>query len=349
MIVAGTEEATAAAVSIGVPAVTTSQLSLTQLMTTDRTGSPLRIPGDGAELPVFVGHMFGRLAAATLPTLRSLIAGWRPDVLVCGPHAYAGPILGAHFGLPSVRHLLTGTPADREGTHVGVDDELRPELSELGLDRVPGFDLAIDIFPASIRPDGAPVQPMRWTPTNEQRPLEPGLVAPGERRRVLLTAGSLATPMHGIGLLRDMVASLAELDVELVIAAPDAVGAMLRDEDGVVAAGWLPLDVVLPTCDLIVHHSGTMTALTAMHAGVPQLIIPQESRFIEWADLLATKDVAIALPPGEDTPDAVTRAARELLGDPVYATGARVLADEIAGMPLPADVLDVLKGLAPAS
>ncbi|MFF5113946.1 nucleotide disphospho-sugar-binding domain-containing protein [Streptosporangium sp. NPDC000509] len=312
-------------------------------MTTDRAGDPLRIPGDGAELPIFLGRMFGRLAAASLDRLRTLITSWRPDILVCGPHAYAGPVLAAHFGLPCVRHLLTGTPADREGTHPGVDDELQPELCALGLDRVPDFDLAIDIFPESIRPEGAPVQPMRWTPVNEQRPLEPWMLAPGERRRVLMTAGSLATPTHGTGLLRNLVASLAELDVELVVAAPDEVGVLLRGERGVANAGWMPLDVVLPTCDLIVHHSGTMTALTAMHAGVPQLIIPQESRLIDWARSLATRGVAITLPPGEDTPDAVTRAAGDLLTDPVYAAGARSLADEIAAMPLPTDVLDVLK------
>lgn len=345
VILASTEEAVTAAASIGLPGMTTTPLSLTQLMTTDRQGNPLRIPADGAELPDFVGHMFGRLTAASLEPLRTLITNWRPDILVCAPHAYAGPVLAAQFGLPCVRHLLTGTPVDREGTHPGVDDELQPELSELGLDRVPDFDLAIDIFPASIRPEGAPVRPMRWMPTNEQRPLEPWMVARGERRRVLVTAGSLATPTHGTGLLRDLVAALAELDVELVVAAPEEVADLLRGERGVAHAGWLPLDIVLPTSATIVHHSGTITALTAMHAGVPQLIIPQESRFIDWAALVAAQDVAITLPPGEDTPDAVTRAISDLLTDPVYAAGARAMAEEIAAMPLPTDVLDVLKGL----
>ncbi|MFV2109783.1 nucleotide disphospho-sugar-binding domain-containing protein [Micromonospora sp. LOL_015] len=345
VILASTAEATAAATTIGLPAMTTSGLSLTQLMTTDRAGNPLRIPTDEADLPIFVGNMFGRLAAVSLGPTRELVTRWRPDVLVSGPHAYTGPLLAAEFGLPCVRHLLTGTPADREGTHPGVEDELRPELDALGLDRIPNFDLAIDIFPASIRPVGRPVQPMRWTPTNEQRPVEPWMVTPGQRRRVLLTAGSLATPTHGIDLLRTLVAALAGLDVELIVAAPDQVGALLREEPGVTDAGWVPLDMVLPTCDLIVHHAGTMTALTALQAGVPQLIIPQDRRFVDWANMLASKDVAITLPPGGDTPDTLARAARVLLTEPLHAAAARAMADEIAAMPLPVTVLDVLKGL----
>jgi len=345
VILASTDEATAAATSIGLPAMTTSELSLTQLMTTDRAGNPLQIPADGADLPAFVGSMFGRLAAVSLGPLRDLVTRWRPDILISGPHAYAGPLLAAELGLPCVRHLLTGTPADREGIHPGVNEELQPELDALGLDRVPDFDMTIDIFPESIRPEGGPVQPMRWIPTNEQRPVEPWMVTADERRRVLLTAGSLATPTHGTGLLRALVAAFADLDVELVVAAPDEVGELLRDEPGVAHAGWLPMDKVLPGCALIVHHSGTMTALTAMQAGVPQLIIPQESRFVDWARMLSTKDVAITLPPGEDTPAALADAAHALLTKPFHATAARALADEIAEMPLPVTVLDVLKGL----
>nr|WHM28262.1 demethylnoviosyl transferase [Micromonospora sp.] len=343
VIVASTAEAAAAATGIGLPAVTTSDLTLTQLLTTDRAGNPLEFPTDDAELPTFVGRMFGRLAAVNLGPTRDLITGWRPDVLVSGPHAYAGPLLAAEFGLPCARHLLTGTPVDRDGTHPGVEDELQPELGALGLDRVPDFDLAIDIFPTSIRPPGGPVQPMRWTPTSEQHPVEPWMVAPADRRRVLLTAGSLVTPTHGIDLLWNLVTALADLDVELVVAAPEEVGALIRKMPGVAHAGWVPLDMVLPTCALIVHHSGTMTALTAMQAGVPQLIIPQESRFVDWARMLATKGIAITLPPGADTEDALAGAARALLTEPAYATAARAVADEIAEMPLPVTVLDVLQ------
>jgi len=346
VIVASTVEATAAAISIGLPAMTTSELSLTELMTTDRAGNPLEIPTGDAELRNFVGHMFGRLAAVNLGPTRDLVTRWRPDVLVSGPHAYVGPLLAAEFGLPCVRHLLTGTPVDRDGTHPGVEDELEPELNALGLDRVPDFDLAIDIFPASIRPAGGPVQPMRWTPTSEQRPVEPWMVTPAERRRVLLTAGSLATPTHGMDLLWNLVTALADLDVELVVAAPEEAGALIRKMPGVAHAGWVPLDMVLPTCALIVHHSGTMTALTAMQAGVPQLIIPQESRFVDWARMLATKEVAITLPAGADTEDALVSAVRVLLDEPAYATAARAMADEIAQMPLPVTVLDVLRDLA---
>lgn len=349
VVMASTQEVVPAALGIGLPAFSISPLSLTELMTKDRAGNPLAIPQDETGLANFVGHMFGRLAAAGLDPLRSLVAGWRPDLIIGGPHAYAAPILATQFGLPCVRHLLTGNAIDREGTHPGVDEELRPELGQLGLDRVPGFDLAIDIFPASTRTHipatTPPLQPLQWVPTNQQCQIEPWMVTRGERRRVLLTAGSLVTRTHSFALLRGLTETLAALDVEVVIAAPQDVGDELRTEPGVVHAGWIPMDVVLPTCDLIVHHSGTMTALNALHAGVPQLIIPQESRFIDWAQMLSTRGVAITLPPGEDTPDAVAKAAQDLLTNPAYLDQAHALSREIAEMPSPVAVLDVLSRL----
>ncbi|MFC4013709.1 glycosyltransferase [Nonomuraea purpurea] len=349
IILASSLEGVSAAVGIGVPAYSMTSLTLTELMTLDRAGNDLRIPQNEAELPLFLGGMFGRMAAAGFDRLHDLVTDWRPDLIVGGPHSYVAPMLAGPLGVPCVRHLLTGNTVDREGVHPGVEEELRPELDKLKLDHVPAFDLAVDIFPASLLPEGAgPVQPLRWTPMNEQRPLEPWMFSQGERRRVVVTAGSLATTDHNFGFLLGLVDAFSALDVEVVIAAPDEVAEGLRDERGVAHAGWFPLDVVLHTCDLIVHHSGTMTALAALHAGVPQLIIPQESRFIEWAQMLAAAHAAITLPPGEDTPDVLAAAGRELLSDPRYVRGAGEIAREIAEMPAPTDVVGVLEELVKA-
>ncbi|MDP9796809.1 UDP:flavonoid glycosyltransferase YjiC (YdhE family) [Catenuloplanes nepalensis] len=349
VVMASTAEVVPTALGIGLPAFPMTPLSFTHLMTVGRDGESLRIPADEAELSTFVGHMFGRLTAAGLPALRDLATGWRPDLIVGGPHAYAAPLLAAEFGVPCVRHLLTGNTIDREGTHPGVDEELRPELAGLGLDRVPGFDLAIDIFPASTRIDavtpGQPVCPMQWIPTNQQGAAEPWMLTRGARRRVLVTAGSLVTRTHNFAFLSGLARTFAALDVDLVIAAPEDVGAALRDEPGVLHAGWVPLDLIMPTCDLIVHHSGTMTALTALHAGVPQLIVPQESRFIGWAQNLAVLGTAITLRPGEADPELLASAGKSLLTEASYAEAAATLAAEIAGMSLPGAVLGVLDDL----
>ncbi|WP_036374219.1 glycosyltransferase [Micromonospora sp. ATCC 39149] len=346
VVMASTQEVVPATMSVGLPAFPLAALTLAELMTTDRAGDPLRIPAEDAAFVPFVGRMFGRLAAISLDPLRDLVGGWRPDLIVGGPHAYAAPILATELGVPCVRHLLTGNPVDREGTHPGVDEELRPELAALGLAQVPPFHLALDIFPASTRiddvPPAQPVRPLRWIPTNQQQPVAPWMLSRGPRRRVLVTAGSLVTTTHNFDFLHGLAGTLAEQDVEVVVAAPPEVGRALHDVPGVRHAGWLPLDVVLPHCDLIVHHSGTMTALTALNAGVPQLIVPQESRFIEWARNLSTLGVAQTLAPGEDTPEAVGKVARLLLEDPVHATSAAAIAREIAEMPGPTEVVGQL-------
>lgn len=91
----------------------------------------------------------------------------------------------------------------------------------------------------------------------------------GDRRRVCVTAGARVSRAQYLDYLRDLAAKVQPLDVELVIAAPQEVGPDLSAALGV-HAGWLPLDVVIRTCDLIVHHGGGGTALTGMSGGVPQ-------------------------------------------------------------------------------
>ncbi|MFF5113921.1 glycosyltransferase [Streptosporangium sp. NPDC000509] len=346
IILASSPEAVSASVGIGVPAFSMTPLTLTQLMTLDRAGKDLRVPQNEAEIPLFVGGMFGRLTAAGFDRLHDLMTEWRPDLVVGGPHSYAAPMLAGPLGLPCVRHLLTGNTADREGVHPGVEEELRPELDKLGLEHIPAFDLTVDILPASLRPEGTgPVQPLRWTPMNEQRPLEPWMFSRGERHRVVITAGSLATTNHSLTFLLGLVDAFTALDVEVIVATPDEVAEGLRGERGIAHAGWFPLDAALRTCDLIVHHSGAMTALAALNAGVPQLIIPQESRSVGWAQMLAAAHTAITLPPGEDSPDVLATAGRELLDNPLYARGAGEISREITEMPSPTDVVGVLEKL----
>jgi glycosyltransferase len=189
---------------------------------------------------------------------------------------------------------------------------------------------------------------MRWFPGNRQRELEPWMYARPGRRRVCVTSGSRAARDsydHSYRFLRDTARAVAALDVELVIAAPEAVAADLRAEFPGVRAGWIPLDVVAPTCDLFVHHAGGFTSMTGMNAGLPQLLLPNGPLLVPAARRLADHGAAITLMPGEDTADTLAAACDELLTDPAYRDRAGGIAREIAGLPLPAEVVGVLESL----
>ncbi|MGW6022268.1 glycosyltransferase [Streptomyces sp. NPDC055099] len=340
-------QAMPAVVGVGLPAVRLTDRPLWEFISQDRSGRELPLPAGPAEGGPFAGGAFGRMAAANIGPLLELARDWRPDVVVGGTMSYAAGLLGARLGIPVVRHAWDISEADT--IHPGADAELQPELREMGLDRLPEPDLLIDICPPSLQPPGAaPAQLMRWIPGNQQQVLEPWMYAKGDRPRVCLTSGSRASRDghdNSFAFLRDMAKTIGALDVELVIAAPEDIAAELRAESAGIRAGWLPLDVVAPTADLMIHHGGGVTMMTAMNAGVPQLSLPNGPLAIPATQRLTAQGCALTLLPGQDSPQETAAAAEKILGDASFRRSAGELAREITGLPLPSDVVRELERL----
>jgi UDP:flavonoid glycosyltransferase YjiC (YdhE family) len=335
-------------ISSGLPGIATTELPIRHFITTDRAGNPEQIPSGPAEQALFTGRWFARMAASSLPRMLEFCRAWRPDLIVGGTMSYVAPLLALHIGVPWVRQAWDAIEAD--GIHPGADAELGPELGSFGLDRLPDPDLFVDICPPSLRPAGAAeAQPMRYVPANAQRRLEPWMFARGERRRVLVTSGSRVAKESydkNFDFLRGLAKDVASWDVELIVAAPDPVADALRDGLPGVRVGWAPLDLVAPTCDLLVHHAGGVSTLTGLNAGVPQLLIPKGAVLEKPAQRVEDYGAAITLLPGEESADAIADSCQELLSKDGYGERARELAREIAGMPSPASVVAALGQLA---
>jgi glycosyltransferase len=179
------------------------------------------------------------------------------------------------------------------------------------------------------------------------------MYARSDRPRLCLTTGSRVA--HDVAdhdirrrsyeFLRSQALALRELDVDLVVAAPDKVGEALRAEVPGVRAGWLPLDVLAPTCDVIVHHGGGTTSLTAMTAGVPQVAIPQGAVQNLGAQRLSRYGAAITLFGADGSPEAIVGACREILDDSSYAERARALSGEIAELASPSQAVHAMAEL----
>lgn len=337
--------------ALGLPAVPATPLPLGHFIAKDRSGNPVGKPEGPMGEMANAGRWFARMAAASLPALRELASAWRPDVVVGGTMAYAAPLLAAHLKVPFVRQAWD--IMDASPLLPFAAEELRPELDELGLGELPEPDVFVDICPPGLRGgQGGAGQPMRWIPGNAQRPLEPWMYTPGRRRRICVTHGTRVGLSHvqARDILSTLVRKVAVLDAEIVVAAPDDIAAELRTELRAelgpdVWAGWVPLDVVAPTCDLVVHHGGGVTGLTALNAGTPQLLLPRGPAFMPAAQRMAASGAALAIPPGQDGAEAVTQACRRLLDEPSYRARARALSREIAGMPLPGEVVGLLEKL----
>jgi len=355
VLVAANEPLTHTAAGIGLASVSIVSEPVFQFMRFDRSGAAVEPPRDPRENMLHTGRAFGRMAAAALDALWELAGDWRPDLVVGGSMTYAAGLLAAHLGVPFVRQDWDVVPTT--GADPGAEEELQPELKRLGLAGLPVPALSIDVCPPSLRPCLPPspdrqAQLMHWIPGNGQRPLERWMYTrPGDRRRVVITTGTRALAFQSADGLRNLVERLARTGAEVLIAAPDQVTEKFGAEPGGVRIGWLPLDVVVPTCDLLVHHGGGVTALTAMNAGVPQLIVPEASYMEIVAQALSDFGAGLAVPPQEqgadrEPTDAIVAGCREILADPGYTRRARVLSQEMATLPTPSDVAHTLELLA---
>ncbi|MFE2152246.1 glycosyltransferase [Streptomyces lavendulae] len=310
----------------------------------DRRGVLQSIPDDLHERYLFNGRCFGRYAAACVDGLISLVDRWQPDLVVGGVLAFAGPLIASYAGVPYVKHAVDmGEPRTID---LAAAAELGPELEALGLYEMPSADLFVDTCPPSLRPADAPAaQLMRYVPYTSQRPLAPWMFSRGERPRVLVSVGSRVTKDSDFEILSGLVSKVASLDVELLVAAPDSVAEELGPLPENVTAGWIPLDVVARTCDLVVSHAGGNTVLGSMAAGVPQVLIPYLPYVVGYTERLSAYGAAKMVDPADDSPENIAEACREVLEDPHYRERARAVSAEMAELPLPARVVGVLEDL----
>ncbi|MFC4612651.1 glycosyltransferase [Streptomyces maoxianensis] len=349
VIVAAPEENIDLINGLGLPACGVTQLGMADAILKDREGNWLAMPTSEDTEMDFAGRGFARLSAASLQGTQELAERWKPDVVIGGEYNLAAPLVAHRFGLPLVRH--TWAIYDRTDVDwLGATDELRPELAQLGLDAIPDANMFVDITPPSVRPDYAePAQPMRWTAGNPQIPLQPWMYAKGDRPRVLITSGSRSVfiPALGMDFFRPLLDNplLGKGDVEVVVATSEPLASQIRAEYPDVKAGFVPLDVIAPTTDVAVHHGGGVTVMTLLSAGVPQLVLPEIQYSAIPMRAVDEYGASVTMASHHEPPEDVAAEISKLLAEPSYRERARGLADEIAALPAPAEVIKAIEAL----
>jgi glycosyltransferase len=344
VFVAGAHDVVHVMTGAGLPAVRISDHSMMDTMV-DRKGDLQCIPKDLHERYLFNGRCFGRFAAHCLDGLLALADHWHPDLVVGGALAFAAPLVAAHAGVRYVKHAVDmGEPRTID---LAAAAELGPELERLGLYDMPRADLFVDTCPPSLRlADAPPAQLMRYVPYTTPRAVEPWMYTKGDRPRLLVSAGSRVTPDRDFEILSGLVAKVEKLDVELLIGAPDEVAEKLQPLPDNVRAGWLPLDVLAPTCDLVMHHAGGNTTLGNMAHGVPQVLIPYLPYVLGYSTRLSEYGAAKIVDPEDDSADNIVQACQEVLDTPSFTERAREIAAEMAALPIPAEVVGALENVA---
>jgi UDP:flavonoid glycosyltransferase YjiC (YdhE family) len=346
VLMAANEDLMASVAATGIPAVPTVAVGIQHYVWTGHDGTRTPVPREPVAAMHHMGASFARMAVDSLAPLHELCRQWRPAVVVGGAFTYAAPLLAADLGVPWVRHTWDTVPLS--GMDAGATDVLAGELTHRDLAALPAAQLLLDICPPALRPDARPgAHPMRWIPGNRQRRLEPWMYARDPRRhRILITSGTRAFMPDTAAFLRRLTAALTAQDAEVLLAAPEDVADHLRDELGDdVRTDWIPLDVVAPTCDLIVHHGGGVTAMTALNAGVPQLVTPKGAYLVAATRPMADAGVAVLLDEGQDTAEDTVKACAEILSDDTYRHRARHLSAAIAKLTAPPDAAHAVVAL----
>ncbi|MFD6878487.1 MULTISPECIES: glycosyltransferase [unclassified Streptomyces] len=346
VIMAAPENCTATITSAGLPAVAVSSKAMQEALV-DRRGVRVPIPEDLHERYIFNGRTFGRYAASCLDGLIDLVDRWRPDVVVGGALAFAAPLIAAYAGVPYVKQAIDmGEPRTID---LAAAAELGPELERLGLYEMPRTDLFVDICPPSLRPaDALPAQLMRYVPYATQKTVEPWMLQKGDRPRVLVSAGSRVTPESDFDILSGLVEKVSKLDVEVLVATPEAVAERLRPLYPGVRAGWIPLHQAAPTADLAIHHAGGNTTMGYVAYGVPQVLVPYLPYCVDYSTRLDAHGAARMIAPEDDSAENLADACAEILATPSYRERARELADEVAAQPNAAQAVEAIERLVPA-
>lgn len=293
-------------------------------------------------LQMFLAH-----TESMLDDLVSTARRWRADAIVYEPTTWAGPLAAAAVGIPAIRHLYgldLLTRARELMPSLLAPLAARHHLTEI---RSEG-DLTIDPCPPRLRlPSSDVVLPVRYTPFNG-----PGLAAPvlpPRRRgnRVCVTWG------HTIGrvdprrlIAGDVARALTAGDTEVVVAVSSAQQKLLGDlPPEVTVVRDAPLHTLLPQCDAVVAHGGAATTLTALHAGLPLLLVPQLPDHAAHAGRALATGAAAVLTRDEATPDRLRSELAELLDGGSARAAARELSGEMAQQPPVTELVPQLTAL----
>jgi UDP:flavonoid glycosyltransferase YjiC (YdhE family) len=278
-----------------------------------------------------VGHLWAPVNRRMAEGVAAAAERVRPDLVLHEPFAATGAEVAARREIPSVVV---------ENSLFDAARQLSSAVAAYGCGPLPPPTEILSTAPPSLV-GARSGRPMRFVGTSPERQFPEKFARPGERPRVLVSRSTVEAP--GRDKLMSTVAAAAEgLDAEVVLVRPDRGVAVRTLPANVRTTDWLPFPTVLPAAAGIVHHGGAGTVLTALAAGVPQLVLRGAGDRRTNAELLAARGAGIAA----DLADITAAALERLVRDQGLCDAAREVAAEMAAMPAPAELVPVLTALA---
>jgi UDP:flavonoid glycosyltransferase YjiC (YdhE family) len=320
--------------------------------------------GGVEQLQILAGVPAPALAADVVALARV----WHPDLLVRDCSEFGGWVAAEEIGVPCVVYgVLAWMPTARLEVVIGAQlAELRslrhlpadPKLSTLQgrlfLDTAPP---SLDFVPRA--PDEAAVARVRPVFGDDRggEALPAWFTRSGDRK-VLATLGSVNN-RHPV-LLKKIIDAVAGEEYEVLLALGDAPAPPGSLPSNVHLEGYVPVSAALPGCATVLSHGGRGTVLTALAQGVPVCSIPISAdqpitaMLVERAGAgvsCATGEVQVgqfACPsadPEQLDPLVIRHQIRRVLDEPAFAVRAAAVQAEIASLPGPDRVVQLLEGV----
>lgn len=302
------------------------------------------VPGQDIadQMPDIGTTVFGDIVPrAMFATVRPVIDRFRADLVISEIGNPGAWFAAEHAGVPAFGTTwgpVASTPITRQAA-----DRTAKVAADLGVSGVVPY---LDICPESLQSAGfrsgmerIPMRPVGWSFPDDALP---AVVANRTRPVVYVTVSSAMDTVESTT-LRDIATGLARLPVDVLL----STGAVNEDltglPDNVHVESWVPQSLVVPHTALVVHHGGPGAMLNTLAAGLPQLVLPDPQNVESASSSVLESGTGAVLPQDEVTPEAIYEVAKALLGDESVHAKAAALAEEIAAMPLPAQVVELLE------
>lgn len=301
----------------------------------------------------------GIVARAALPAMLSLFEAWRPDVVVREAAEFSSLAAARRHGIPHVR-VATGLVATDGLILDAVAGPVGELLAEAGADAKSTTlidEPLLSLTPASFEPPEHRALAHRFRA--ERVTHTPS--APAHPQAVYVTFGSEAASQGYFPLLyRTVIGALADLDVDLVVAAgraadPAGLGPVpprVRVEQ------WVDQGLEIASAQAVVHHGGYGTLLGALAAGVPQIAMPLFSIDQQInAERVTKVGAGLMIGGAEDLPrlpgpsaegPKLRTAVASVLATTAYRERSEAFARDIAALPAANEAIALIEALARA-
>ncbi len=317
-------------------------------------GRLLTMPPAEGDRVVMV-EVFGRLdAQAALPGLITIMADWRPDLVLREPCEFGSLAAAEAAGIPQAqvaigmaRHsgafieMLEEPLAELSG-RVGIrPGRLADRLAEIAtLTSVPASLDASDRglmgreFGHPVADDAAPVWRHRTIPSGSA--VLPPAWGDQDLPLVYVSYGSvLANAGYSDTLFGDTLAALADQPIRVLMTTGSGLdlGSLGPIPANARVERWWPQADVMPAASAMIGHGGFGTTMLALAAGVPQVVVPlfAGDQHVHAAQVASVGAGLLTSAPelATELPAALDR----ILNEPGFADQARAIAAEIAILP----------------